>query len=309
MLAVQYKTTGCAWACLTVGAARVALDGYSSYLVGLVVWERPLGSGGSARESSMSRPGHMMHRHRPGPGPHPAGPGRSPLGVLFTALFARNNTLNRYGLPGCRKYRIYGRGFWRRQESARSGMELLEPGVATCSRWRPEVDSRARRGRQGRSLEPDVSAERLTQLRWTFPRKRGSFPLSGTAAAGIHVLTVSLRGIVPPVRRRLEVPSAITLDRLHQVLQEAFGWSGIGRHWFQMACGDFDGSPRPDIRPEDSGDDDTITLARAAGPRDWIGYRYGYRDEWQADIMVEGIWPATPGVTYPRCTKASIARQ
>ena len=58
----------------------------------------------------MSRLGHMMHRHRPGPGPRPAGPGRSPLAVLFTALFAGNNTANRYGLPGCRTCRIYGRG-------------------------------------------------------------------------------------------------------------------------------------------------------------------------------------------------------
>jgi hypothetical protein len=52
--------------------------------------------------------------------------------------------------------------------------------------------------------------------------------LSGAAAGGTHVLTVSLPGATPPVWRRLEVPSAITLDHLHQVLQEAFGWSGTG---------------------------------------------------------------------------------
>ena len=121
--------------------------------------------------------------------------------------------------------------------------------------------------------------------------------LSGTAAGSTHVLTVSLRGAAPPVWRRLEVPSAITLDHLHQVLQEAFGWSGTGPHWFQTSCGDFDGSPRPDLRPEDRGDDDTITLARAGPLRDWIGYRCGYRDELQADIVVEEIRPAKPGVT------------
>ena len=44
------------------------------------------------------------------PGATPAGPGPSPLDVLFTALFARNNTLNRCGLPGCRVCRTYGRG-------------------------------------------------------------------------------------------------------------------------------------------------------------------------------------------------------
>ena len=44
------------------------------------------------------------------PWQRPAGPGRSPLAVLFTALFARNNTANRGGLPGCRTCRICGRG-------------------------------------------------------------------------------------------------------------------------------------------------------------------------------------------------------
>jgi hypothetical protein len=39
---------------------------------------------------------------------------------------------------------------------------------------------------------------------------------------------VNLRGAAPPVWRRLEVPSAITLDHLHQALQEAFGWSSTG---------------------------------------------------------------------------------
>ena len=115
--------------------------------------------------------------------------------------------------------------------------------------------------------------------------------LSGIAAGGIHVLTVSLRGTTPTVWRRLEVPSAITLDQLHEVLQEAFGWSDTGPHWFQTSCGNFDGSPPPDLRPEDRGDDDTITLNRAGRPRDWIGYRCGYHGELQADIVVEEIRP------------------
>ncbi|MGH3171457.1 MAG: plasmid pRiA4b ORF-3 family protein [Trebonia sp.] len=132
--------------------------------------------------------------------------------------------------------------------------------------------------------------------------------LPGKAADGIHVLSVSLRGAASPVWRRLEVPSAITLDRLHHVLQEAFAWSDTGPHWFQTAHGDFDGEPRPDIRPEDRGDD-TIALARVGGTRDWIGYRCGYHDERQADIVVEETRPATPGVSYPRCTRTSATRQ
>jgi hypothetical protein len=51
--------------------------------------------------------------------------------------------------------------------------------------------------------------------------KPGSGVVSGRA---IHKIKVSLRGSRPPIWRRLEVPSGITLRRLHDVIQAAFGW-------------------------------------------------------------------------------------
>jgi hypothetical protein len=44
------------------------------------------------------------------PGIPPALQGMPGLGVLFTALFARNNTPNRDVSPDCQEYRIYGQG-------------------------------------------------------------------------------------------------------------------------------------------------------------------------------------------------------
>jgi hypothetical protein len=44
------------------------------------------------------------------------------------------------------------------------------------------------------------------------------------AAATVHQLKVSLHDAKPPVWRRLEIPSAMTLDGVHAVLQIAFGW-------------------------------------------------------------------------------------
>ena len=89
----------------------------------------PFGIGVRARA-----PRRDLH-HRPGPGPRPAGPGRSPLGVLFTALFARNDTANRDGLPGCRACRTYRRGF-----GAVAARLLPEPRSAqdrhASSEWR-----------------------------------------------------------------------------------------------------------------------------------------------------------------------------
>ena len=46
-------------------------------------------------------------------------------------------------------------------------------------------------------------------------------------------LKLSLRGVVkPPVWRRLLVPADIRLDRLHEVIQTAIGWTDTHLHVF-----------------------------------------------------------------------------
>jgi len=80
----------------------------------------------------------------------------------------------------------------------------------------------------------------------------------GMAAGGIHVITVSLHGTEPPLWRRLELPSAMSLDRLHEVLQLTFDWTDFGPHSFQTSYGEFGGPVRPASR----------ALRRAAERRD-----------------------------------------
>ena len=131
--------------------------------------------------------------------------------------------------------------------------------------------------------------------------------MQATAASSIHVVIVSLHGAEPPLWRRLEVPSAITLDRLHQVLQETFGWHNFGPHSFMTTYGEFGGPVRPTSRAAKRAagrrDESGVALAQAAGDEgDVIGYLYGYEDEWKVDIQIEQILPAAPGVAYPRCT-------
>jgi hypothetical protein len=128
-----------------------------------------------------------------------------------------------------------------------------------------------------------------------------------TAAREIHVLAVSLHGAAPPPWRLLEVPSVITLDQLHEVLQKTFGWSDFGPHSFVTVYGEFFGLKRPTSRAVNRAaerrDESGVMLAQAAG-EDGLGmvYLYGYHDEWRVDIRVEKIVPAAAGVAYPRCT-------
>lgn len=44
-----------------------------------------------------------------------------------------------------------------------------------------------------------------------------------SAAAQIYQLKITLRGAKPPIWRRVQVPSNITLGKLHHVIQAAMG--------------------------------------------------------------------------------------
>lgn len=53
---------------------------------------------------------------------------------------------------------------------------------------------------------------------------RGDAAPTQTDTTTAHKIKVTLRGAKPPIWRRLEVPSTVTLETLHEIIQEAFGW-------------------------------------------------------------------------------------
>jgi Plasmid pRiA4b ORF-3-like protein len=126
--------------------------------------------------------------------------------------------------------------------------------------------------------------------------------LAGQAATTVHCVKVSLHGSRPPVWRRIEIPSAMRLDLLPEVMQVAFGWHGYHLHAFETVCGEF-GAPDDDDDWADRKDETTAALAQvAAAEKAKVVYTYDFGDDWRHDIVVEKIMPAEPGVAYPRCT-------
>src|SRR5687768_3634692 len=51
--------------------------------------------------------------------------------------------------------------------------------------------------------------------------------------SSIHVLRVELLDIHPTIWRELHIPSHTSLDRLHAVIQAAFGWQNSHLHMFE----------------------------------------------------------------------------
>jgi len=110
-------------------------------------------------------------------------------------------------------------------------------------------------------------------------------------------LKVTLRGVKPPVWRRLVVPSTLTLAELSDAIQAAMGWTGLHLHLFDIngrQYGDLDA-----FDDEPIGDESRVKMSRIVKTAAKFRYDYDFGDGWEHDIGVEQALPAT--VTSPRC--------
>ncbi|MFI6540457.1 plasmid pRiA4b ORF-3 family protein [Nonomuraea sp. NPDC050547] len=117
-------------------------------------------------------------------------------------------------------------------------------------------------------------------------------------APTIHRIKVTLVGSRPPIWRRLEVASTITLRALHTVLQAAFGWEDCHLWVFDSSLGRYGVADRE------------LQIAGAAARRldqvapagqDRLSYTYDFGDDWEHTILVEAVTSAEFGIAYPRC--------
>ncbi len=70
-------------------------------------------------------------------------------------------------------------------------------------------------------------------------------PAQKTMRPPIYQLKVTLKGTRPPIWRRLQVPSDVTLAKLHRVIQVSMGWYNSHLHQFTIN-GVYYGVPSPD---------------------------------------------------------------
>ncbi|NJL46369.1 MAG: plasmid pRiA4b ORF-3 family protein [Leptolyngbyaceae cyanobacterium SM2_5_2] len=128
-------------------------------------------------------------------------------------------------------------------------------------------------------------------------------------AQSVYQLKITIRDIRPPIWRRVQVRSDVTLGHLHWVIQHAMGWTNSHLHSFTIRDIDY-GQPMPDLGFDELGlrDEQKVKLSKViAGEGFKFSYLYDFGDSWEHEILVEKVLPADPEASYPVCIKAKRA--
>ncbi|SNR54068.1 pRiA4b ORF-3-like protein [Blastococcus mobilis] len=97
-------------------------------------------------------------------------------------------------------------------------------------------------------------------------------------------LRVTLAEVSPTVRRVIDVPAAITLDELHDVLQVALGWTDSHLHQYRTSAAVY--SIASDDWDDEGETDERGVRLSALPPR--FTYLYDFGDGWTHDVQVLG---------------------
>lgn len=126
------------------------------------------------------------------------------------------------------------------------------------------------------------------------------------ADTSIYQLKISLKGIKPPIWRKIHVLSSTNLQKLHCIVQEAMGWSDCHLHQFTIEGVEY-GEPQPDDDFNVS-DEKKARLAQVVrGEKFKFLYSYDFGDGWEHEILVEKVLPRKPEVIYPICLQGKRA--
>jgi hypothetical protein len=130
-----------------------------------------------------------------------------------------------------------------------------------------------------------------------------------SANGQIYHLKVTLVDSKPPVWRRIQVPSDITLHRLHLIIQTVMGWANYYMYRFEINGRNFEQTdtemPLGYPKTSHSG---RIKLNKAVPyVKTRFLYEYDFGDGWEHRILLEKILPTDPKIRYPVCVAGERA--
>ena len=165
------------------------------------------------------------------------------------------------------------------------------------------------------ALYYQVRAKLGIKTEWTWVKRPepGAKSKSTPATKEVYQFKVTLTDATPPLWRRIQV-SDCTLDKLHEHVQTAMGWTNSHLHHFRID-GRHYGDPMllaenfEDLNYADSTQTRLSDILPEGGGRFRFEYEYDFGDGWLHEILFEGRVPAEPGKRYPLCLEGERACQ
>ena len=125
---------------------------------------------------------------------------------------------------------------------------------------------------------------------------------------------ISLRGIDPPIWRRIRVPAHYTFWDLHVAIQDAMGWTDTHLHVFRIPP-PLPGEPAEIGIPDEDFEDsspcmpgwEVLVTAYLNEPGSRADYEYDFGDGWEHEVLLEEIVETLPGQAYPQCLDGARA--
>ena len=126
--------------------------------------------------------------------------------------------------------------------------------------------------------------------------------MSSSKQPSIYQLRIELADIEPPIWRSVQVPSSLTLDKFHRILQATMGWVDYHLHLFEI-----DGVTYGELDPDDSWAEDVVEerhvklaeVVQREGTS--FGYAYDMGDGGEHDVELTAIGAPDPHISYPVC--------
>jgi hypothetical protein len=196
--------------------------------------------------------------------------------------------------------RMLGRIMPELSEQLSLDQAVARPVALTGEEVRRAVDRAARVGIRS-NMERQALSAAVEVLKAAVEARRGIGAIP--ARTRVYQFRIALQHIRPTIWRQVETRNC-TLDRLHEVIQLAMGWTNSHLHEFTIF-----GVPYGDpwLLEECEGEflnsrsTHLVDVVPQSGARFRIEYTYDFGDHWEHAVNFEGCVAAEEGAKYPRC--------
>ena len=136
-------------------------------------------------------------------------------------------------------------------------------------------------------------------------------PKTKANPTAVYQFKITLIGSNPPIWRRIQVAEC-TLDKLHEHIHTAMGWTNSHLHQFEIGEKRY-GDPEllddgiDDFECVDSTRTRISKIVAKTGTRFKFTYEYDFGDGWEHEVLFEGCPKKESGKHYPLCLEGDRA--